>query len=149
MPNEITAALIGVGGTLVGALAGAWLGGSISRRASRDLLQQQAKADFYAAFSETLSDLYLGHDQEHGFACDLLNKHFYRHYAAYQKLHAILSKSEQTKLNRRWEEYAGDAQYELPEERDMYRFCDLLDKPTTHEQNMAAIEHVKRLLGEA
>lgn len=131
---------------LCGALLGAWLGAHISRRAGRELLQQQAKSEFAATFSKTIAKLYFGHEQEAGFARDLLNSDFQEHYRAYQRLRAVLGPRQRAVLDRHWDSYAGDKQYALPEERDMYRFAHLHKPSTTHEQNMAAISHVNSLL---
>ena len=141
MSDEMVA-LVG----LVGALAGAWLGAHISRKASRELLQQQAQGEFAAAFISTITKLYLGHEQEPGYASDQLNEDFSLHFSARQKLRAVLGRKDRAKLDKRWDEYSGDKKYELPEERDMYRFSELMELETSHEQNMAAINRINRLL---
>lgn len=142
MSSEIVAAVIG----LVGALLGAWLGAHISRQASRELLQQQARGEFAAVFSTTITKLYLGHEEESGYAMDQLKADFSLHFAAYQKLRAVLNHQDHATIDKRWDEYTGDKKYALPEERDMYRFCELLDLETPHDQNMAAINRINRLL---
>lgn len=145
MADEITAALIGVIGTLLGTLVGA----KIYKHASLDLLQKQAQSEFSSTFSETLSELYNGHKQDNGFAVDLLTKYFPVHYAAYQKLRLVLIEPERGKLEKRWDSYTGDSKCALPEEREIYRFSDLLDIKTVHEQNMKAISRINRLLHDA
>ena len=142
MAMEITSAVLGIAGSLMGV----WIGGKISRNANRELLQHQAENEFAAAFSEVLTELYLGHEAESGFARDLLTKHFAAHHTAYQKLRLLLSPVGRMKLDTRWDQYANDKKSLDLRERDLYRFSEVFSMESTADQNSAAINRINRLL---
>ena len=142
MPSEIWAALIGVVGTLAGVWYGAWL----SRKAARDLLIQQAKAEFAAAFTATLVNLASGQKQDQGQALGILQTDYPGHLAAYIKLRSVLPKEQQVAVDEAWRQYTRDDQNQLPEEREFYRFNHVLGPDSGEHQFMLAAKHVNSLL---
>ena len=143
MANEIWAALIGV----AGAMGGVWYGARLSREAARDLLTQQAKAEFASAFTDTLVKL-SGPVQENrvGDAFHVLQAAYPRHFVAYIKLRSILPNEQQRAIDEAWQHYAKDDKSDLPEEREFYRFNHVLDPKTDEHQHMLAAKHVNALL---
>lgn len=143
MSNELWAALIGVCGTLTGV----WYGAKLSRQATRDLLQDQARAEFATAFSETLARLGRGSsDPGVGEALQILNADYPHHYAAYVRYRVLLPAKRQRDLDRAWSEYTKEDAYELREEAELYRFIHVIE-PTSEEHQFAlAIKHVNALL---
>ena len=147
MSNEIWAALIGATATVVGTLGGVMYGAKVSRQPTRDLLAQQAKAEFAAAFTDTLIKL-SGPVQEVrvGRAFHILQEDYPRHFAAYIKLRSILTKQQQDSIDEAWKHYAKDDKSDLPEEREFYRFKHVLSPNTDEHQFMLATKHVNALL---
>lgn len=143
MGNEVLAALVGV----VGTLAGAWYGARLSRRAARDLLASQAKAEFAAAFTDTLFKL-TGPAEEQGIgqAIHILQEDYPRHLVAYLRLRSILPKDHQEVVDRAWREYAGGDANEPAEECNFYRFIHVLAPESDEHQFMLAAKHVHGLL---
>jgi hypothetical protein len=91
MTETITAAWIGVAGTAIAGLAGAWLGAKIARDAGRQLLAQQAKTEFAAAFTQTLVQQHSNIPEEgEGSALYVLRAGHPLHLAAYIKLRSAL-----------------------------------------------------------
>lgn len=143
MDNEIWAALIGV----AGAIGGVWYGAKLSRQAARDLLAQQAKAEFASAFTDTLLKL-SGPIQEDrmGRAFHILQDDYPRHFAAYIKLRTILPQQEQDAIDEAWKHYARYDKNDLPEEREFYRFKHVLSPVCDEHQFMLAAKHINSLL---
>ena len=146
MANEIWAALIGV----AGAISGVWYGAKLSRQAARDLLAQQAKAEFASAFTDTLLKL-MGPVAEDrvGRAFHILQDDYPRHLAAYVRLRTVLPKLQQDAIDEAWKQYARDDQEDLPQERDFYRFNHVLSQQSDEHQFMLAAKHVNALLARA
>jgi hypothetical protein len=143
MANEIWAALIGV----AGAIGGVWYGAKLSRQAARDLLAQQAKAEFASAFTDTLLKL-SGPIQEDrmGRAFHILQEDYPRHFAAYIKLRTILPQQEQEAIDEAWKNYARDDKNDPLEEREFYRFKHVLGPESDEHQYMLAAKHINALL---
>lgn len=143
MANELLAALIGVAGTL----GGVWYGARLSRQASRDLLSNQAKAEFAGAFAETLLKLTGPVVEERtGRAMHILKEDYPRHLVAYLRLRSVLPKQQQQSVDRAWQDYIREDSSDIPEEREFYRFCYVLDPQSDEHQFMLAAKHVNALL---
>lgn len=150
MSETISAAWIAVAGTIaagLAGLAGAWLGARIARDAGRQLLVDQAKVAFAAAFTQTLVELHSNiSDEGVGAALDVLRAGYPSHLAAYIKLRSILSGEQRQAIDHAWKRYTRDDEYYLPQERETYRFAHVLTSQTKEHQNMLAIKHIDALL---
>lgn len=143
MAVEIWTALIGVAGTL----GGVWYGARLSRQAARDLLHEQARAEFATAFTETLVKLGRGvADPGIGEAIRVLTEDFPRHYTAYIRLRTLLPTEKRKRLDTAWAVYTKDDEYELREEAETYRFVHILGPKAEEQQFMLAQKHVQSLL---
>ena len=143
LTNELWAALVGVAGTLGGVIYGA----KLSREAARDLLAQQAKAEFASAFTDTLFKLSGSvTESREGKALHILQADYPRHFVAYIRLRSILPKKEQDAIDEAWKQYAKDDDNDLPEEREFYRFKHVLGPESDEHQHMLAAKHINILL---
>jgi len=141
--NEIQAALIGV----FGAIGGVWYGARLSRQAAQDLLAQQAKAEFAASFTDTLTKLHAGaFSPGQADALFIMQEAYPAHFAAYLKLRSIVPKKQQDAIDQAWQQYTQDDQFELAEEKSTYRFSHILNADTDKHQQMLAIKHINSLL---
>jgi hypothetical protein len=147
MTDEAFATLIGTIATIGGTMWGVWYGARVSRQAARDLLTQQAKAEFAASFTGALVNL-SGPVQEErvGTALHILQEHYPAHLAAYIRLRSVLAKEEQAAIDEAWKKYAGDDKRQLPGEREFYRFCHVLSPESDEHQFMLATKHIYSLL---
>ena len=147
LSNEVLAAFISVAGAVVGALGGVWYGARLSREAARDLLAQQAKAEFASSFTDTLFKL-TGPVPENrvGDAFNILQSDYPRHLTAYIRLRTVLPKEQQRTIDEAWQHYAKDDKNDLPEEREFYRFKHILGPVSDEHQFMLAIKHINTLL---
>ena len=147
MANEIWAALIGV----IGAIGGVFCGARLSRQAARDLLHEQARSEFTAAFTDTLIKLGRGaSDPCIGDAISILTTDFPGHYAAYIRFRVLLSSNEnRKKLDLAWATYTKDGDYELMEEAEKYRFAHVLGSNSKEHQFLLAQKHVQALLAKS
>jgi hypothetical protein len=150
MSETMIAAWLGVGGTLVAGFGGAWLGAKIARDAGRHLLSQQAKAEFTAAFTDTIFKL-SGPAPENrvGDALHILTTDYPRHFIAYIRLRSVLSILEQRTIDDAWRQYVKDDKDDSPEEREFYRFKDVLNPDTDEHQYMLAVKRINTLLAKA
>lgn len=147
MSETITAAWIGVAGTVIAGFGGAWLGAKIARGAGRALLIQQARAEFAHAFTRTLAKLGGPVDEDRmGRAMYILKEDYPVHLLAYIRLRSILPKQEQEAVDVAWSQYTNDEKYSLPQEREFYRFCHVLSPQSDEHQFMLAAKHINALL---
>jgi len=147
MATEIWAAIIGVVGTLVGALGGAYFGSKLSKDATRHLIVLQAYEEFSAAFTDTLLKLRLGiagPDEAEGM--QILKEDYQAHLHAYLKFRSILPSSLRKKLETAWREYTKDDDYDDQDERETYRFCHVLAANTGEHELLLAEKHINALL---
>ena len=143
MANELWAAVIAVAGTM----GGVWYGARLSREAARDLMAQQAKAEFASAFTDTLVKLSGPVEEDRdGRAVYILQEDYPRHLVAYIKLRSIVSKKQQTAIDEAWQHYTRDEKNHLPREREFYRFNHVLGPQTDEHQFMLAKKHINALL---
>ncbi|MEK6805189.1 MAG: hypothetical protein AABY95_00890 [Pseudomonadota bacterium] len=143
MCNEIISTIIGV----IGAISGVWYGAHLSRKAARDLLAQQAKAEFAASFTDTIIKLQSKITEIGvGEALSILQAGHPVHFAAYIKLRSVIPKEQQGPVDKAWKEYTKDDKYNLPEERRFYRFAHVLYSDKDEHQYMQALKHVNRLI---
>lgn len=142
MPDEIWAALIGV----AGALSGVWYGANLSRKAARDLLAQQARAEFASAFANTLLKLTCSVEEGLGQAMDILKEDYPLHLVAYIRLRSVLPKEQQGNVDHAWNQYTNDDKKSLRQEREFYRFSHVLAADSDEHQFMLAAKHINALL---
>ncbi len=146
MANELWAALVGVGG----AILGTWYGARLSRAAARDLLAQQAKSEFATAFTDTLFKLGLpAMAVGRGEAWQILRDDYPKHLIAYIRLRSILSRRDQIVIDEAWGKYVMDDKNDLPEEREMYRFKHVLGLGSNEQQFKLAAKLINTLLASA
>ena len=150
LSNEILAAFISVAGAVAGTLGGVWYGARLTREAARDLLAQQAKAEFASAFTDTLFKL-TGPVPENrvGDAFNILQADYPRHLIAYISLRSVLPIKQQRTIDEAWQQYAKDDKNDLPEEREFYRFNHVLGPKSDEHQFMLATKHINVLLSKA
>ena len=147
MSDTIIAAWLGIAGTLAAGLGGAWIGARIAKEAGRELLTQQAKAEFLSAFNDALVELHTGIGEEaSNFAHKLMKAHFRKHIAAYLKLRTALPVTDRTGIDAAWRKYTNDDSSEHPEEREFHRFSIVFNGSNTEARNMFAIKHINTLL---
>ena len=150
MTETIAAAWIGSISTVAAGVAGAWLGAKISRDSGRNLLAQQARAEFSSTFTATLIELHDGpSDIGVGKAWELLKDAYRPHFAAYLKLRAIVPKSQRKAIDEAWKQYAKDDESQSPAEREFNRFGHVLSAKHDADQFRLAIKHINELLDAA
>jgi len=143
MDNEIWMTVISVAGILSGVLIGARL----SSNAAINLMTQQAKAEFYSRFTDTLVQLHTPVEEPGiGEAMTILQKHYPGHLAAFLKLKATVPTSRIQAIEAAWNKYTKDSDHELQEEKEMYRFAHVLNGKTDEEMRMLAIKRVNGLI---
>lgn len=143
MSNEIWVAIIGVAGTL----AGVWIGARLSSNTAKNLVAQQAKAEFCTAFTETLVQLHAPVEEPGiGEALEILQNNYSIHLAAYLKLKATVPSKHVQGIEVAWKQYNKDGNYELQEEQEMYRFAHVLNGKNEEEMRMLARKHVNTLI---
>lgn len=143
MPYEILAALMGVGGTLVGV----WYGAKLAKKATIELVVQQEKGRFLSNFTDTL--LRLSRPVEEpgvGEANLVLQEHFPKHLAAYLRLRSAVPSVYHKAIDAAWAKYTKDDEYELQEEKEIYRFTHVLNGRNDEEMRALAIKHVTALI---
>ena len=146
MSDEAIRCVISVMG-IAGSIGGVFLGARLSRKTAQDLLAQQAKAKFSASFTCTLVKLHSEiPNQGEGRATTILQEDYPAHFAAYLELLAVVPKRHQAKIDEAWKHYAEKEEYELPEEREFYRFCHVLSPNKEEHQYLLAIKHINSLL---
>ena len=147
MSEAIWSAFIGAVATVAGTLGGVWYGARLSRQSARDLLAQQAKAEFASAFTDTLIKLTGPVEEERiGKAIRILQDDYPRHLVAYVKLRSVLPKGQQDAIDEAWKQYTRDEKNDLPEEREFYRFKHVLGPDSDEHQFMLATKHINALL---
>ena len=147
MSDTIIAAWLGIAGTLAAGFGGAWLGARIAKEAGRELLTQQARAEFLTAFNDALVELHLGIGEEAtNFAHNLMKTHFRAHTAAYLKLRTALPAKDRIGIDAAWRKYTKDDSSEHPDEREFHRFSIVFTGNNTEEKNQFAIKHINELL---
>ena len=125
MDNTIIASIIGVAGGLIGA----WIGGTISRKASTeavqssnrnalDIMQRQefntAAAEFRIAFTEEqrlLDPNSLTNSASAGSASIIIKNAIDKHEVAMMKFEPFISKGSIEDYKKKWHEYAGNSQH--------------------------------------
>ena len=143
MSSETLSALIGAATTLIGV----GLGACLSRRAARELLEDQARQEFALAFTDTLLRLANGVEVPgEGEASHILDADFPRHHAAYMRLRTLLRSEGQAALDKAWSVYAPDDQYETRQVANTLRFAGVLSANTDDEHFKAATDRVNELL---
>ena len=147
MSETLIAAWIGVAGTVIAGLGGAWLGAKIARDTGRNLLIQQARAEFANAFGSTLVKLSGPAEEDRmGRAMHILKEDYLQHLLAYIRLRSILPKQKQEAVDKAWSQYTNDEKYSLPQEREFYRFSHVLSPESDEHQFMLAAKHINILL---
>jgi len=143
MATELWAAIIGVAGTLIGV----WIGARLSSNTAKNLVVQQVKAEFYSAFTETLVQLHARVEElDIGEARRILQVNFPSHLAAYLKLKASVPSKYVKGIEEAWGRYTNDNEYELQEEKDIYRFSHVMSGGSDEDMRRLAIEHVNALI---
>lgn len=142
MTDTILAALLAVLGTIVGS----WLGASISRKSSNDLLLRQEKMIFSNSFALVLSKLYTQTSDERDFPVELLKLSYPDHLVAYLRLRSLLTNFDRHKLDEKWNLYTNDNGYELQEEKEIYRFSHLYSLTNNEQRRLLAIKLINELI---
>jgi len=143
MAYEIWAAAISVAGTI----GGVWYGARLSRQAARDLMAEQAKAEFASAFTDTLLKLSGPVEEDRdGRALHILQEDYPRHLVAYIKLRTVVPKVGGGSDHEAWKQYCKDDETQLPREREFYRFKHVLSPASDEHQFMLAKKHINALL---
>ncbi|EDM83661.1 MULTISPECIES: hypothetical protein [unclassified Limnobacter] len=144
MPNEIWAALVGVGGALIGV----WYGAKLTKKAAIELVVQQEKGRFLSSFSDTLLRLSRPvEEQGIGEANSVLQEHYSKHLAAYLRLRVAVPSTYHNAIEAAWAKYTQDDEYELQEEKEIYRFAYVLNGKNDEEMQTLAIKHINALIG--
>ena len=115
------------------------------------MLFHQAKAEFKAAFTDTLVELHAkAHRANEGSAMDILRAGYLTHLAAYIKLAGILPIVDRRTVDKAWCQYTGDRNYDNGEERVFYRFAHFLEPQLTGEEHhLLAIKQINALFDAA
>lgn len=143
MSSEIVSSLAGVFGTILGVLVGY----KLSKKAARDLMTQQEKAQFLSSLIPTLKKLHAKReDVGVGEASEIMQHDYPAHLSAYLKLRAVVPRKEREAIERAWRDYTKDDQYELKEEQGFYRFSHIFSGETDEHQTALAIENINRLI---